>query len=98
MRQLKWSDFARYNRTSIFDYIAERDLEAARNLDNKIRDSARKLIDFPYLGPIGKIGGTRELLVSKHYYLVYTVERTIINIVAVLNTAQDIRLIIPFLD
>ncbi len=50
---------------------------------------AARLLSFPYLGRIGRVQETRELIVHKHYVLIYEVEKETVRIIRVLNTAQQ---------
>lgn len=50
-------------------YIAERDPDAAERVRAAIIDGIRRLADFPMLGRPGRVGGTRELVITGTSYL-----------------------------
>ena len=86
---LQWSQRARRDRLSIIEYIAKDNSAAARCINTMFRDAAYGLLDFPQKGKIGRVAGTRELVVHKHYLLVYTCSPDAIRIVTVLHTSRQ---------
>ncbi len=64
---------ANRDRAEIIDYIGEENPRAALKMDELFSEAAAKLADFPMLGQIGKISGTRELFPHESYRLVYEV-------------------------
>jgi len=74
--KLEWSAFSFADRDSIFDYIEADSPRAAIAVDDAIAKAARQLIDFPQSGRIGRVTGTRELVVSTLPYIVaYAIQR-----------------------
>nr|WP_305112941.1 type II toxin-antitoxin system RelE/ParE family toxin [Shinella lacus] len=84
------SAFALSDRDSIFTYIEAVNPSAAILIDERIVGATRRLIDFPASGRVGRIAGTRELLINGTPYIVaYTVAETTIRILRVLHGAQE---------
>lgn len=88
--KLTWSAFALSDRDAIFTYIEADNPLAAVAIDERIVSATRRLIDFPESGRVGRIEGTRELVVSGTPYIaVYTVRETTVRILRVLHGAQE---------
>jgi addiction module RelE/StbE family toxin len=87
--KLVWTKLANHDRKEIREYIALQNPDAALRLDTLISEKAFKLIDHPSLGRIGRIKGTRELVVHPSYILVYDQTRDHIRILRVLHTARQ---------
>jgi toxin ParE1/3/4 len=68
--KLEWSRFALADRDEIFDYIEADSPRAAVAVDGLISAQVRILADFPEAGRIGRIAGTRELVINRTPYLV----------------------------
>jgi toxin ParE1/3/4 len=68
--KLEWSSFAQADRDDIFDYIADDNPRAAVRVDRLIEEAIAGLLEFPDMGRIGRIEGTRELVISRTPYLV----------------------------
>ena len=85
-----WAQEALNDRTAIWDYLAERNLLAAAELDSLFSEAAARLAEYPLMGVSGKIIGTRELLPHEHYRLVYEVdeEAGIVRIMTLIHTAR----------
>lgn len=56
--KLTWSAFALSDRDAIFTYIE------ADNPSAAIIAATRRLVDFPASGRVGRIAGTRELVIN----------------------------------
>ncbi|MEJ9778034.1 type II toxin-antitoxin system RelE/ParE family toxin [Escherichia coli] len=78
------------HRKHIREYIAEQNLMAAIELDERIGYSASSLAGQPYKGRNGRVEGTRELVIHPHFVLVYEVDSQWgkVYILRVLHTAQ----------
>ncbi|WP_422137111.1 type II toxin-antitoxin system RelE/ParE family toxin [Endozoicomonas sp. ALD040] len=50
---------------------------------------AEKLMDFPKIGRVGRVVGTRELVAWGNYIIVYKVSETTIRILRILHAAQQ---------
>ena len=91
--RLRYSRRSRRQLENIHSYIHERSPEAATRVLVRIRKSASLLRDFPGLGPLGLVEGTRELVVvGLPYVIVYrpaTDRNDVIDILGVYHSAQD---------
>lgn len=81
---------ASQDRKRIREYIAEQNLMAAIELDERIGYSASSLAGQPYKGRNGRVEGTRELVIHPHFVLVYEVDSQWgkVYVLRVLHTAH----------
>lgn len=87
--RIEWSARAIEDREAIFDFILAEDPRAAVTVDERIAAATRRLIDFPDSGRIGRVAGTRELVVTgAPYVLPYCVDGDRILILRVLHAAR----------
>ena len=63
MRKLEWRDTARQDLLAIIDYIAEENPDAAQRLKDDIEAKAALLPERPQLHRVGRVDGTREMVV-----------------------------------
>jgi len=88
--KIVWTEPARQDLRDIFTYIAENNPKAALTLLNEIKERAVLLQDNPLLGRLGRIEGTRELvLTGTSFILPYRVKDLQIQILAVLHGAKQ---------
>lgn len=88
--KLVWSAFALSDRDTIFTYIEADNPLAAILVDERIVAAVRRLIDFPESGRVGRIAGTRELVISGTPYIAaYAVKDATIRVLRVLHGAQE---------
>lgn len=88
--KLTWSAFALSDRDTIFTYIEADNPAAAVLIDERIVASTRRLLDFPASGRVGRIAGTRELVINgTPYVAAYTITETTVRILRVLHGAQE---------
>jgi len=88
--KLTWSAFALSDRDSIFTFIESDNPSAAVLIDERIVAAVRRLIDFPASGRVGRIAGTRELVISGTPYIAAcAVTKSAVRILRVLHGAQE---------
>lgn len=88
--KLTWSVFALSDRDAIFTYIEAENPSAAILVDERIVAAVRRLIDFPASGRVGRIAGTRELVINDTPYVAaYAITESTIRILRVLHGAQE---------
>ena len=88
--KLTWSTFALSDRDAIFTYIEADNPAAAILIDERIVAAARRLLDFPASGRLGRIAGTRELIINgTPYVAAYSITETTVRILRVLHGAQE---------
>ena len=84
-----WTPQAEQDRAAIWDYLVERDSAAALRIDQLFSDTVARLAEFPMLGHVGTVAGTRELTPHRSYRIVYEVEGDTVWILVVINTARQ---------
>ena len=94
--KLIWSAFALSDRDAIFTFIEADNPSSAIMVDERIVAAARRLIDFPASGRVGRIAGTREMVIKgTPYVAAYSVTQSAVRILRVLHGAQAWPDIIP---
>jgi addiction module RelE/StbE family toxin len=87
--KIVWTEPARQDLRQIFEYVAEENPNAARKLLSEIKECAVLLQDNPHMGRIGRVDGTRELVITgTQYILPYRVKENQIQILAVFHGAR----------
>lgn len=89
MQGLEWSELARCDLLSIVEYIADDNPDAAQRLKDDIEAKAAKLPQNPELYRPGRVPGTREMVTSANYIVVYRVGAEHVRILRVLHAAQQ---------
>ena len=87
--KLLWSPLSIEDRKQIYAFIAEHDQRAADEMDGLFNKRASHLLSFPEMGKPGRVEGTRELVVHKHYVLVYACAGDTVAILTVLHAARQ---------
>lgn len=86
---LSWKPKALSDRRKIMKFIAKDNPVAAVLLDQQIEEKAEKAAQSPMIYRSGRVTGTREAVVTKHYLLVYRVTTTHVEVLRVLHTSQQ---------
>jgi toxin ParE1/3/4 len=87
---VRWSAAAAHDLEAAANYLFEKTPSNAAQLVRKIFDASSSLKTFPNRGRVGKVEGTRELVVSSlPYIIVYQVTGATLHIVRILHGAQD---------
>lgn len=89
MVDLNWSAFAREDLFAIVDYISEDNTDAAQRVFDDIKTKTDRLIDFPLMGRVGRIKGTRELVIFGNYIVVYREDGSQVLVLRVMHSAQQ---------
>lgn len=87
--KVRWTPEARRDRADIWDYLFERDENAAARIDGLIGAAVAQLIDFPMLGHEGEVPGTRELTPHGSYRLVYEIYGDSVWILTIIHTGRQ---------
>jgi len=87
--KIQWTPEARQDRAEIWDYLFERDENAAARIDDLISEAVAQLVDFPMLGHQGEVTGTRELTPHSSYRLIYEIQGDIVWILTVIHTKRQ---------
>lgn len=86
--KLAWTRAAAADRRLIRQHISQDQPLAALALDELFSSKAVRLLDHPSLGRPGRVPGTRELVVHRHYLLIYVVTDDQILVLRVVHTAR----------
>ncbi|NKI99958.1 type II toxin-antitoxin system RelE/ParE family toxin [Novosphingobium sp. SG707] len=84
-----WTPEAERDRSAIWDYLVAHDPAAAVRIDTLFSEAVAKLAEFPMLGHVGEIAGTRELTPHRSYRLVYEIDNDIVWILVLIHTARQ---------
>ena len=88
MRGLEWKTLAVADLMAIVDYISDDNPKAAQALKEDIETKVLRLRDNPRLYRVGRVDGTREMVVRSNYLVVYAETPHTITILRVLHAAQ----------
>lgn len=86
--RVEWRPEARAELRAILEYIIERNATAANELNEAIEAATTALPDHPYLYRMGRIPGTREIVVHPNYLVVYRITDWV-EILTVLHARQE---------
>lgn len=85
-----WTKAAIRDLTQIRRYIARENPDAAREIALRIVDASERIIQFPEVGRIGRVKGTRELIVpGTQYLIVYRIKKQAVHFARVLHGSQE---------
>ncbi|MNR48598.1 Toxin RelE2 [compost metagenome] len=84
-----WRAAARSDLAEIVTYIAEHNPPAARRIREMLEAAILPAAEHPYLYRLGRVPGTREVVVHPNYILVYRVAVDCIEVVGVLHARQQ---------
>ena len=85
---LFWTPESIQDREDIYDFIEADNPAAALELDELFSEKALHLVDPPGLGRLGRVVGTRELVVHPNYILVYDERGDRVRVLRVLHAAR----------
>ena len=88
MNRLTWRPMALADRDAIMAYIAEDNPTAAIDLDLEFEAKAENARLRPKLYKLGRVKGTREIVVRPTYIVVYRVAGDVVEALRVLHAAQ----------
>jgi len=93
MAKLIWTSEAERWLKKIFDFIAQEDPQAAKNVVNGIYEKAQILVDHPEIGYQYEHEGEKEIriLLYGHYRITYFVSRDEAVILGVFHGALEIE-------
>ena len=88
--KLLWLPRALRNLVEIHDYIAFDNLDAAREVIRRVRATASLLDRHPQAGRLGRVKGTRELMVPGTPYLIaHRVKAAQVEVLVIQHGAQQ---------
>jgi addiction module RelE/StbE family toxin len=86
---IDWRETARADLLAIVDYISDDNPDAAQRLKDDIEAKASKLPQHPKLYRVGRVPGTREMVVRSNYLVIYAENADTVTILRVLHGAQQ---------
>ncbi|MEG4227912.1 type II toxin-antitoxin system RelE/ParE family toxin [Microcoleus sp. N9_B2] len=87
--KIKWLRQALRNLEQAHAYIVKDDPEAARQLILRIQSAVGQLAEFPFMGRVGRVEATRELVISNTSYLIiYRVKEENVEIIRILHSSR----------
>jgi toxin ParE1/3/4 len=89
VRRLEWKVQAENDLFDILDYIGHDDPDAAVELVQKIRTKVDGLRERPTLYRVGRIRGTREMIVHRNYIVFYRASDEVVTILRVKHARQQ---------
>ena len=89
MRDLEWKAAAVADLMAIVDYISDDNPDAAQVLKNDIDTRVSRLRENPRLYRVGRVQGTREMVVRSNYLVIYAEDAYTVTILRVLHGAQQ---------
>ena len=89
MRDLEWKATAVADLTAIIDYISDDNPDAAQALKQDIEAKVSRLRENPQLYRVGRVEGTREMVVRSNYLVVYAEHSSAVTILRILHAAQQ---------
>jgi toxin ParE1/3/4 len=88
--RIEWSANALADRRALIDYLETRSIMAAIQIDDRIDAAFELLRNFPEAGRLGRIAGTRELVVhGTPYVAAYSFEDDTVVVLALIHSARD---------
>lgn len=86
---LEWRATAVADVLAIVDYIADDNPDAAQIFKDEVEEKASLLPKSPQLYRVGRVDGTREMVVRPNYIGIYTEDVRAVTILSVLHAAQQ---------
>jgi addiction module RelE/StbE family toxin len=89
MTALFWTPEAQQDRNDIYDYIEADNPAATLTLDELFAKNAARLLEHPGLGRIGRVKGTRELVVHPNYVVICDLAGDRVRVLRVIHAARQ---------
>jgi toxin ParE1/3/4 len=87
--QVRWVRKALQNLKQVHSYIAKDDPKAVSQTVLKIQMAVNQLAQFPLMGRVGRVEGTRELVIANMpYFVVYRLQENTVEILRVLHASR----------
>jgi toxin ParE1/3/4 len=86
---LEWKATAIADLLAIVDYISDDNPDAAQALKDEIEAKTSRIPDNPQLYRVGRVDGTREMVVRPNYIVIYAEDDIAVTILRVLHAAQQ---------
>lgn len=89
MLDLEWKAAAAADLLAIIDFIAEQNPGAAQALKDEIEAKVSRLRVHPRRYRVGRVEGTREMVVRPNYIVVYAENEETVTVLRVLHAARQ---------
>jgi plasmid stabilization system protein ParE len=86
--RVEWRPEARAELRAILEYIVERNIAAASDLREAIETATTAVPQHPYLYRLGRVLGTREIVVHPNYLVINRITDRV-EILSVLHARQE---------
>ena len=88
--RIEWSDAAKRDRYELLTYLASVSPLAALDADDRIDHVVEILAIFPFAGRLGRLRGTRELVIGgTRYIATYQVEENAVVVLRLFDASRD---------
>ncbi len=88
--KLRFTRQARRHIDATYDYVARHDTGAAESVLLRIESAFDRLIEYPQMGRVGRVAGTRELVIpGLPYIIVYRLRSGTLDVLAIQHTARS---------
>lgn len=86
---IRWLRRALRNLEQAHSYIQKDNPEAAQELILRIQAAVSQLENYPFIGRLGRVEGTRELIIpNTPYIVIYRIKEESVEILRVLHTSK----------
>jgi toxin ParE1/3/4 len=86
---IRWLRAAERSRVEQLEYVARDNPSAAARMDEAIERQTDLLAQNPFIGRVGRVKGTRELVIGRTPFIaIYRVKRKRVEILSFLHGAQ----------
>lgn len=89
MLKLKWRQIARRDLNGIVTYISDDNADAAEALRDEIEVKIDALVLQPKIWKIGRVEGTREIVIRDNYIVVYEENETFVRVLRILHSKRN---------
>jgi len=86
--RLEWREAARADLLSVVDYISDDNPDATQKLKDDIESKVAQLVDRPKIYEVGRVPGTRAMVVRRNYMVAYAEDDLKVTVLRVLHGAQ----------
>lgn len=88
--KITWTPLAEADLLDAVAYIMQDNIPAAWEVRDRIISAAELLLEHPHSGRIGRVEGTRELVIAgTRYFLPYRVKSEEIEVLRVIHSARN---------
>ena len=85
----EWKATAVADLLAIIGYISEDNPDAAQALKDEVETKVSRLPEHPRLYRVGRVDGTREMVVRRSYIVVYSEDAGDVTVLRVLHAARQ---------